>query len=279
MKNLILVFAMVPMLAIGQVSNWRTNPPQQQQSTPQRSTPSVQPSTPQRNDVSSWRNNPPQNNNREVTVPRLSYNNRRGQYYVPFYDGRWNRWGAPMYGYNYWTPGIYYNDWGYRKPARIYVYDNGKRDTVKGKPTNFSFGVQSVSFKNQIGGWATIGDRIYFITEYNSTINKDNSTYFPYGKITQVDFPMVDDLVSVNSFYIGLGKKINKTGFHIMVGTINENVKYRGKDDIGFITFPKYNNQYASIKVGVIRDFKNTTLKIDLDPTTKSATLGFGLNF
>ena len=64
MKNLFLIFAMVPMLAIGQVSNWRTNPPQQQSTPqPQRSTPSTQPSTPQRNDVSSWRNEP-----QEITI-------------------------------------------------------------------------------------------------------------------------------------------------------------------------------------------------------------------
>jgi hypothetical protein len=66
MKNLFLIFAMVPMLAIGQVSNWRTNPPQQQSTPqPQRSTPSTQQSTPQRNDVSSWRNDPPRNNDRQ----------------------------------------------------------------------------------------------------------------------------------------------------------------------------------------------------------------------
>jgi hypothetical protein len=39
MKNLFLIFAMVPMLSFGQISNWRTNSsqqstPQQQQSTP-----------------------------------------------------------------------------------------------------------------------------------------------------------------------------------------------------------------------------------------------------
>jgi hypothetical protein len=54
MKKLLLFLVLVPVIGFSQVSNWRTNPPQQQ-STPQRTMPSTQPSSPQRNDVSSWR--------------------------------------------------------------------------------------------------------------------------------------------------------------------------------------------------------------------------------
>jgi hypothetical protein len=65
MKNFFLIFAMVPMLSIGQTSNWRTNPPTQQQSTP-KFTPPPQRSTPQTNNVSTWRNETPREFNRPI---------------------------------------------------------------------------------------------------------------------------------------------------------------------------------------------------------------------
>lgn len=278
MKNLFLIFAMVPMLVIGQVSNWRTNPPQQQ-STPQRSTPSIQPSTPQRNDVSSWRTTPPRNDNRQIN-PRNSNIIVRDPYWNNWGWGlnRWNMWGAPGFGWNFWQPSWYWNDWGYRQPARIYVYENGKRDTIRGKKPIISFGIQKTTDK-QIGGFFTIGNKAYFITEYNSSYERDNSTFFPYGNITQVDFPMVNDLVQKNSFYIGAGKRIKRTGVHVMIGTVNENVKWRGKDAIGFITFPKYKDRFTTLKIGAIHDYKNFTIKLDYDPIISNGTFGLGVNF
>jgi hypothetical protein len=279
MKNLFLIFTMVPMLAIGQVSNWRTNPPQQQQSAPQRSTPSIQPSTPQRSDVSSWRSNPPRDNSRQP--------NRRNSNIIvndPFFNdwgwgwNRWNMWGAPGFGWNYWSPSFYWNDWGYRQPARIYVYDNGKQDTIRGKKPVISFGIQKTTDK-QLGGFVTIGNKGYFIMEYNSSVERDNSTFFPFGNITQVDFPMVNDLVQRNSFYIGAGKRIKRTGVHFMIGTVSEDVKWRGKDALGYITFPKYLDRFTTIKVGALHDFKNLTIKFDYDPVIANGTFGLGVNF
>lgn len=277
MKNLFLIFAMVPMLVVGQVSNWRTNPPQQ--STPQRSTPSVQPSTQQRNDVSSWRTAPPRNDNRQIN-PRNSNIIVRDPYWNNWGWGwnRWNMWGAPGFGWNFWQPSWYWNDWGYRQPARIYVYENGKRDTIRGKKPVISFGIQKTTDK-QIGGFFTIGNKAYFITEFNSSYERDNSTFFPYGNITQVDFPMVNDLVQKNSFYIGAGKRIKRTGVHVMIGTVNENVKWRGKDAIGFITFPKYKDRFTTLKIGAIHDYKNFTIKLDYDPIISNGTFGLGVNF
>ena len=280
MKNLFLIFTMVPMLAISQVSNWRTNPPQQQSTPqPQRSTPSIQPSTPQRNDVSSWRNNPPRDNSRQP--------NRRNSNIIvndPFFNdwgwgwNRWNMWGAPGFGWNYYSPMWYWNDWGYRQPARVYVYDNGRKDTIKGKKPIINFGIQFTNDK-QVGGFFTIGNKGYFITEYNSSVERDNSTFFPFGKITQVDFPMVNDLVQRNSFYIGAGKRIKRTGVHLMIGTVSEDVKWRGKDDIGYITFPKYLDRFTTMKVGVLHDYKNFTIKVDYDPIISNGTFGLGVNF
>jgi hypothetical protein len=282
MKNTFLIFAMVPMLAIGQVSNWRTSPPTQQQSTPQRSTPSVQPSVPQRNEVSSWRSQPPsRGDDRPIRT-------RPGSNIIvrdPWFNGgfgwgwnRWDMWGAPSFGWNYWNSGFYFNDWGYRQPERIYVYDNGKRDTIRGKKPIISFGIQKTTDR-QIGGFFTIGNKGYFITEYNSSFERDNSTFFPFGDITQVDFPIVNDLVQRNSFYIGAGKRIKRTGIHLMVGTVSEDVKWRGKDAIGFITFPKYLDRFTTMKIGALHDYKNFTIKFDYDPIITNGTFGLGVNF
>jgi hypothetical protein len=280
MKNLFLIFAMVPMLSIGQVSNWRTSPPTQQQSTPQRSTPSVQPSVPQRNEVSSWRSQPPsRGNDRPIRT-------RPGSNIIvrdPWFNGgfgwgwnRWDMWGAPGFGWNFWQPSWYWNDWGYRQPARVYVYDNGKKDTIRGKKPIISFGIQKTTDR-QIGGFFTIGNKGYFITEYNFT--HDRSTFYPHGRLDLVDFPLVDDLVKLNSFYVGFGKRVKRTGVHFMVGNVNEIVRYRGKDDDGYITFPKYSNRFTTIKIGALHDYKNFTIKMDYDPIISNGTFGLGINF
>lgn len=275
MKNLLFLLAFVPTLVFSQVSNWRSNPPQQQ-----RSTPSVQQSIPQRNDVSSWRNESPREYNRPTRT-------RPGSNIIvrdPFFNdwgwgwNRWNMWGAPGFGWNYWQPSFYWNDWGYRQPARIYVYDNDKRDTIRGKKPVISFGIQKTT-DSQIGGFFTIGNKGYLIMEYNSSIERDNSTFFPFGNITQVDFPMVDDLVQRNSFYIGAGKRIKRTGVHFMIGSVSEDVKWRGKDDLGYITFPKYLDRFTTMKVGALHDFKNLTIKFDYDPIINTGTFGLGVNF
>ena len=275
MKNLFLIFAMVPILSIGQISNWRTNPPQQQQSTPQRSTPSTQQSTPQRNDVSSWRNEPQPRPGSNIII-RDPYWNNYGQGWNNWGWNRWDMWGAPNFGWNYWSPMPYWNDWGYRQPARVYVYDNGKRDTIRGKKPIISFGIQRTTDR-QIGGFFTIGNKGYFITEYNFT--PDRSTFYPYGRLGIVDFPLVDDLVKLNSFYVGFGKRVKRTGVHFMVGSVNEIVRYRGKDDDGYITFPKYSNRFTTLKIGALHDYKNFTIKFDYDPIINNGTFGLGVNF
>jgi hypothetical protein len=282
MKKLLLISGLTILLVLicaimlnAQVSNWRSNP-----STPQRSTPSVQQSIPQRNDVSSWRNESP----REFNRPQRT---RPGSNIIvrdPFFNdwgwgwNRWNMWGAPGFGWNFWQPSFYWNDWGYRQPARIYVYDNGKRDTIRGKKPVISFGIQKTT-DNQVGGFFTIGNKGYLIMEYNSSVERDNSTFFPYGNITQIDFPLVNDLIQRNSFYIGAGKRIKRTGVHFMIGSVSEDVKWRGRDDLGYITFPKYLDRFTTMKVGALHDFKNLTIKFDYDPIIDNKTFGLGVNF
>ena len=274
MKKLLLILLLVPTLALSQVSSWRSNPPSRVQSSP-----SIQG---QRSDVSMWRNDGPREFNRpQPTKPGSNIiinNNPWGWNNWGWGWNRWDMWGAPGFGWNYWSPSWYWNDWGYRQPARIYVYDDGKRDTIRGKKPIISFGIQKTTDK-QIGGFFTIGNKSYFIAEYNSTFERDNSTFFPYGNITQVDFPMVNDLVEQRSFYVGVGKRIKRTGIHMMIGSVVEDVKWRGKDDIGYITFPKYRDRFTTVKVGALHDFKNLTIKFDYDPIIDNKTFGLGINF
>jgi hypothetical protein len=182
-----------------------------------------------------------------------------------------------MYGWNYWEPWFYMDRWGYREPARIYIYNDGRRDTIRGVKTHFSFGLQG-STNNQVGFWGTVGKKSYFIFEYNQTNQRDNSTFFPYGKIQDVDFRMVSDFEKLSTFYVGAGKRFNRTGVHLMVGSVNEIVRYRGVDDIGYITFPKYEDKNIGLKFGALQDLKNATLKLDIEPLSRSISLGIGVN-
>ncbi len=275
MKNLLFLLLFIPILSFSQVSNWRSNPP-----VPQRSTPITQPLVPQRNDVSKWRNQPPSRGyDRPIRTRPGSNIIVRDPWLMNGWGwNRWDMWGAPMIGWNFWQPMWYQNDWGYRQPARVYVYDNGKRDTIRGKKPVISFGIQKTTDK-QIGGFFTIGNKSYFIAEYNSTFERDNSTFFPYGTITQVDFPLIDDHIRLQTYYVGLGKRIKRTGIHMMIGSAVEDVKWRGRDEIGYITFPKYRDRFTTVKIGALHDFKNLTIKFDYDPIIGNSTFGLGVNF
>jgi hypothetical protein len=279
MKNILFLLVFIPTLAFSQVSNWRSNPPQQSQPQQRVEAPRIQPSSPQRNDVSRWRDESPKEFNRPQTSrPGSNIIVRDPWGWNNWGWNRWDMWGAPAFGWNYWNQGFYFNDWGYRQPARVYVYDNGKSDTIKGKKPIISLGIQTTG-GNQIGGFFTIGNKAYFIAEYNTTFERDNSTFFQYGNITQVDFPMVSDLVKQSNFYVGIGKRIKRTGIHMMIGSVTEDVKWRGKDDIGYITFPKYRDRFTTVKVGALHDFKNLTIKYDYDPIIRNSTFGLGINF
>jgi hypothetical protein len=275
MKNLLFLLVFIPTLVFSQVSSWRGGA----SSTPRASSPSIQYSTPQRNDVSRWRNESPREYNRPQPNRRGSNIIVRDPWLMNNWGwNRWDMWGAPAFGWNFWNPGFYLNDWGYRQPARVYIYDNGRMDTIRGKKPIISLGIQKTG-GNQIGGFFTMGNKAYFIAEYNTTFERDNSTFFQYGNITQVDFPMVSDLVKQSNFYVGIGKRIKRTGIHMMIGSVTEDVKWRGKDDIGYITFPKYRDRFTTVKVGALHDFKNLTIKFDYDPIIDNSTFGLGMNF
>lgn len=279
MKKLIVCLLLLPLISFSQISSWRGGG---------RVSPSISPSTsigrtfsqpqynqpPRNNGVSSWRTQPPK------TQPKPGQYYGTPYIYDPYWDWGWNRWyswGAP-YGYNNYYPYTYYDNWGYRQPARIYVDDSGKRDTIIGKKTQFSFGVQTSTGK-QIGSWITIGNKGYFIAEFNTTYEKDRSTFFPNGQRQDVDFPLVNDYVRTRTFYVGVGKRVHRTGFHVMLGNANERVRWRGYDNIGYITFPKYIDNSLTVKIGAIHDFKTSSVKLDFDPMLNKFTFGVGVNF
>jgi hypothetical protein len=258
MKKLLLYLLLVPTLALGQVSSWRNNTPQSQ-----RSVPSVQG---QRSDVSMWRNQSPRDFNRpQPTKP--------GSNIIINQPWGWNNWGwyQPY-------PYIWYDDWGWRQRSVIRVYEDGRRDTIA-KPRYFTAGIGHTN-NNQAAFWGAIGGgKGYFIMDYVMTYDIDRNEYFPYGNLAIADFPVSNELFrKEKAFYIGGGKRYGKLGVHGMIGFGNEILRYQGRDALGGISFPKSNISYTTFKVGIIRDFKFFTLKLDTDPIRGYSQLSIGLN-
>lgn len=217
-------------------------------------------------------------------------NNRPGRYFVPYsYWGTgwgWNNWGAPMFGWDYWTPMYYWNDWGYRQPARIYVYDNGKRDTIRGKKPIMSLGIQTSDI--QTGGFFTIGNKHYFIVEFQTNNKKDLSTF--YRDITMSDARgwgdlKMADITKINTTYLGIGKRFKRSGIHLSLGFNSESSNYQYFDELyvlsnnGRYSFPNYRSNFTSLKLGALHDAKIVTFKGDYDLTNRRVIIGAGVNF
>ena len=271
MKKLLLFIILTPTLALSQVSSWRSNPPSRVSSGLS--------TTGQASDISTWRKQSSRDSNKpQQTKPGSNVIVNNPWMLDDWGWNRWNLWGAPMFGWNYWQPMWYWDNWGYRQPARVYIYDNGKIDTVRGKKPIINFGIQRSSDK-QVGTFFTIGNKLYFIGEFNSTYERDKSTFFPYRNITEVDFQLIDDHVRFQTYYVGMGKRIKRSGIHFMIGGVSERVRWRGVDDVGEITFPKYKDRFTTVKIGALHDFKNLTIKYDYDPIIGNSTIGLGVNF
>jgi hypothetical protein len=271
MKTLSFIFLLIPTLMFGQVSTWRTNSPQQTQTR-------VQSSTPQQNNVSSWRNNPPQQSQSQSGV--------RGRDRVRNWNGiqNWNR--NNQFGYYWGTwgwyqpfPYMWYDDFGWRQRSVIHIYENGKRDTIRKERVHTAFGFGYTNNK-QATYWGMVGGKKgYFIMDYVMTYAKDHNQYYPYGQINNVDFPLSkEDWKKESTFYIGAGKKIDNIGIHGMIGFGSEVIRWQGKDDLGGISFPKSNSTFTTFKIGIIKDFKFFTLKLDNDPIRGYTQIGIGLN-
>jgi len=271
MKKLVLGILLIPTLAFSQVSNWRTNPPQsQQQSQPQSR---VQQSAPQQqNNVSQWRTQtepirPGQQFPQQPLVRRYRPTeiNPYGLYYG-------------NYGWYQPYPYIWYDNYGWKQRSEVRIYENGRRDTVS-KQVYYTAGIGHTNNK-QAAYWMAIGgNKGYFIMDYTTTYAIDQNQYFPYGNLAIADFPVSKDLYKKESaFYMGVGKRIGRLGIHGMIGFGKELVRYQGKDAIGGISFPKSNSSFTTFKVGLIRDFKFVTLKLDTDPIRGYSQISIGLN-
>ena len=278
MKKLLLIGGLTILLVLicavmlnAQVSNWRTNPPQPQTRV---ETPRIQPSIPQRNeDVSRWRTNPPQQQLQPNPDPRgrVRIQNWGGVNQFGYYWGNWG-WYQPY-------PYTWYDDYGWRQRSVIHIYESGKRDTIRKERVYTSFGFGHTTNK-QVSYWGLIGGKKgYFIMDYVMTYAIDQNQYYPYGQINNVDFPLSkNDWKKESALYVGGGKRIGKMGIHGMIGFGNEIIRWQGKDDLGGISFPKSNSTFTTFKIGIIRDFKFFSLKLDNDPIRGYTQIGIGLN-
>ena len=282
MKKVLLVTGLILILILfctimlnAQVSSWRQtggSVPSQPQTT--QSAPRVQPSVPQQqNNVSQWRTQ---------TAPIRPGDNFQGQPLTRRYRPTpQNQYGL-QYGVWGWYqpyPYIWYDDYGWRQRSVVRTYENGRRDTVASTPVLFSAGIGHTNNK-QTSFWGLIGGKKgYFIMDYVMTYAIDQNQYYPYGQINNVDFPLSkNDWKKESTFYIGGGKRIGKLGIHGMIGFGHEVIRWQGKDDLGGISFPKSNSSFTTFKVGIIRDFKFVTLKLDTDPIRGYTQIAIGLN-
>ena len=279
MKKILLVTGLILILILfctimlySQVSTWRQTggsvSPQTTQSAPR-----VQPSVPQQqNNVSSWRNNSPQQSQIQPDRRgRVFVQNWNRQNQFGYYWGNWG-WYQPM-------PYIWYDDFGWRQRSVIHVYENGRKDTIRKERVYNAFGFGHTTNK-QSAVWGMVGGKKgYFIMDYVMTYEIDKNQYYPYGQINNVDFPLSKtDWKKESTFYVGGGKRIGKLGVHGMIGFGNEVIRWQGKDDLGGISFPKSNSSFTTFKIGLIRDFKFFTLKLDNDPIRGYTQIAIGLN-
>jgi len=281
MKKLLLISGLTILLVLicaimlnAQVSSWRTTPPQPSQPQQRVETPRVQQNIPQQNEgVSRWRTQT------EPIRPGQSFPQQpltrrwRGTPANP-YGLMWGNWGwyQPY-------PYIWYDDFGWRQRSEVRIYESGRRDTIRKERVYTSFGFGHTTNK-QAAYWGTIGGkRGYFIMDYVMTYAIDQNQYYPYGQINNVDFPLSKtDWKKESTFYIGAGKRIGKVAIHGMIGFGNEIIRWQGKDAIGGISFPKSNTSFTTYKIGLIRDFKFVTLKVDTDLIRGYSQISIGLN-
>jgi hypothetical protein len=274
MKKLLVLLLVIPMISFSQVSTWRQTggsvpaSSQTSQSTQTR----VQPSVPQQNNVSSWRTQ---------TAPIRPGDNFEGQPLVRRYrPTTYNPYGL-QYGVWGWYqpyPYIWYDNYGWKQRSEIRIYENGRRDTIS-KELYYTVGIGHTNNK-QTAFWGAIGGNSgYFIMDYVMTYDIDQNQYYPYGQINNVDFPLSkNDWKKESALYVGGGKRIGKLGIHGMIGFGKEIIRWQGKDDLGGISFPKSNSNFTTLKIGLIRDFKWFTLKLDTDPIRKYSQISIGLN-
>ena len=209
-------------------------------------------------------------------------------YYYPYYnDYYWgyNRW-PYYYGYNYYYPYYWYDTWGYRNPARVYVYDNGKQDTVKVTVPTTVLGL-SFNSGRELGGWLTVGRKNYFIVEYSHSYQTDNSTY--YSNITIQDAidwndRQLKDQVNTGLFSLGLGTHVKKElSVYGQLGFGSKTVRKKYYDELrilsnnGEYSFPYTHSNVTTVKVGAVYHINKVLAKFDADIVRQTYSVGIGI--
>ena len=286
MKQILSILLFLPILTFSQTERQQKEAVRNGSTPTTSQTPSVRTETQQKLDVRTENNSRNYNFN---TTP--NYNSGPKPYYYNDYNyqlyNRWNRWGAPMYGFNYYNDWFYYDRFGFRQPARIYYLDNGKVDTIRGQKTNLRFGV-GYTFKNEFSGWGTIGNKNYFIAEFSKKIQKNQSTFYPnltMDKVLPWNDQKLDDLIEGWSFHVGMGHIFNDFGLDFMIGWNQDKYLYQYFDELyvlsnnGKYSFKNYTDDYMSVKIGVIKNINKLSLRGSVDPIRTKINLGIGLNF
>jgi hypothetical protein len=209
------------------------------------------------------------------------YDPRYSPYFSPFdFRRRYDYYNYP------WSRYFWYDDWGFRNYSRIYIVENGKPDTVHMKPLHGSVGLQFS--KGELGGFLSLGKKIYFLAEYQSTYQRDISTFYPdltRERALAWGDKRLEDVVKNQIFYVGLGKRYGRTGVHLSLGFGKERQRYQFEDEYfllsnnGRYSIRNYEDNFVSYKMGVLHNYKKITLKADVDFYRPKAMVGVGLNF
>lgn len=205
--------------------------------------------------------------------------------YDPLNMNRWLMWGAPRYGFIDYSNSFYYDRFGLRQPMRIYNMKNGDKVTVNGTKNHYRFGM-SYNSNSQLGVWVSMGNKVFVITELSFYINQDQSSFLPNLTMDQVipwNDMRLDDIKNGGAFFLGCGLKLNKFGLYLQPGYGWENNNYQFFDELfilsnnGKYSFPNFNENYFTGKVGGVIDFKYLTLKMDYNPFRNNIGVGVGI--
>lgn len=294
MKKIIL-FVLLPLLSFGQVSERAQKQSYRFGGSPSSSFGSYSPNMSSRPSIGEYqqkqierqRNNQPRGGSGYLTAPG-------NLWYDPWYDPwwgmgwGWNRW-YPFTGWNYFDRFWWYDNWGYRNPGRVYVYSDGKRDTVKAKPLHGSVGI-SYNKNPEWGLWGTLGREVYVILEYSRSFQRDESAYYSditKDQVNEWGDKRFENQVRSNLFSLGLGKKITKNvGLHAQLGFGRTTVRQTYFDELfilsnnGYYTIPDYSEKITTLKFGTLVGLSKTINgKFDYDVNRERFSLGFGVKF
>jgi hypothetical protein len=138
----------------------------------------------------------------------------------------------------------------------------------KFKHQYLSAGVQKTMNTNQVGLWASYGDKFQLITEYAESPVKRESVFIRVPlKLTDVRTQ------AAKTFYVGAGKRVSKyVSFHLLIGLAQTDIVRVNNVNISDPRFITY-------KIGVVQEFSKAVVKFDYDPVLKNPTWGIGFKF